>query len=148
MFKKNFKKKFSAWLLWLNHSHLLWYPRGPLSPFWGPFVAANPQNVPAQTTVRLKPKKKKKKQATAGGIEEPGMAGSCLFSKREGQKLQREGKEDKTSIEIPYTELAGRWRGMEKKSKPDLIHFQPSRRIKRDSILKLIFPEFSGPKTM
>lgn len=108
-------------------------------------MAANPQNVQAQTTARLKPKKS---QATAGGMEESGTAGSCLFTKRERQKLQREGKEDKTSIEIPYTELAGRRRAMEKKSKPILIQFQPSRRIKRDSILKLIFPEFSGPETM
>lgn len=80
-------------------------------------MAANPQNLEAQTTARIK---LKKSQATAGGIEESGTASSCLFSKRGGKKLQREGKKNKTSMEIPYTELAGRQRGIERGPNPSL----------------------------
>lgn len=55
-------------------------------------MAANPQNVQAQTMAILK---LKKSQLTAGGIEESGMAGSCLFSKREAEASgRREGRQD------------------------------------------------------
>lgn len=106
-------------------------------------MAADPQEI--QTLPRIK---RKKSQATAGGMEEAGMAGTCLFSKRGGMAsffVQEEGEGKKT---VYIIHRAVRETSTNQKPKPLLIQSQPSRQIKRSSVLKLIFPELSGPKIM
>lgn len=121
---------------------------GGARPISGPHVAADPLEIQILARIKLK-----KSQATAGGMEEAGTAGSCLFSKRGGVGgdgfvlRSREGKGKKT-VYGNTIHRAVRETSTNQKPKQVLIRSQPSRQIKRGSVLKLIFPELSGPKIM
>lgn len=115
-------------------------------------MAADPLEIQILARIKLK-----KSQATAGGMEEAGRQALvssqkevCVCGGGGGNSFvlrSREGKGKKT-VYGNTIHRAVRETSTNQKPKLVLIRSQPSRQIKRGSVLKLIFPELSGPKIM